>query len=60
MTEPLPPPTPPAGFIPPQPPVDIDAELARKNIRLGLALLGLFLVLFVGTFLVGLIYLELA
>jgi hypothetical protein len=60
MTEPVRPPSAPAGFIPPQPPVDVDPELARKNVRFGLALFGLFLLLFLGTFLVGLIYLELA
>jgi hypothetical protein len=33
-------------------------ELARKNVLLGLALFGLFLVLFAGTFAVALIYLA--
>ncbi len=37
----------------------VDNELARKNNRLGLALFGLFLALFVGTVLVALIYLQL-
>ncbi len=37
----------------------LDPELARKNNRLGLALFGLFLALFVGTVLVALIYLQL-
>jgi hypothetical protein len=32
-------------------------ELARKNVLLGLALFGVFLLLFAGTFLVGLVYL---
>lgn len=34
-------------------------ELARRNLMLGLALFGIFLVLFAGTFLVGLVYLVL-
>jgi hypothetical protein len=34
-------------------------ELARKNFLLGLALFGIFLLLFAGTFLVGLVYLAL-
>ena len=38
----------------------MDPELARRNNRLGLALFGLFVLLFVGTILVGLIYLQLA
>jgi hypothetical protein len=37
----------------------LDPDLARRNNRLGLALLGLFLLLFVGTILVGLLYLQL-
>ncbi len=36
----------------------IDRELARKNLRLGLALFGLFLLLFAGTIVVALIYLA--
>jgi hypothetical protein len=36
----------------------MDPELARKNVRLGWLLFGFFLVLFGGTFLVGLIYLA--
>ncbi len=36
----------------------VDPELARKNVRFGLALLALFLVLFAGTVLVALIYLA--
>lgn len=36
----------------------MDAELERKNLRLGLALFGLFLLLVVGTFAVALIYLQ--
>jgi hypothetical protein len=34
-------------------------ELARKNILFGLALFGLFLLLFAGTFVIGLVYLAL-
>jgi hypothetical protein len=37
----------------------LDPDLARRNNRLGLALFGLFLLLFVGTILVGLLYLQL-
>jgi hypothetical protein len=36
----------------------VDPELARKNIRLGLALFAVFLLLFAGTILVALIYLA--
>jgi hypothetical protein len=35
-----------------------DADLARKNNRLGLLLFGLFWLLFAGTFVVGLLYLQ--
>lgn len=34
-------------------------ELARKNLLLGLALFGVFLLLFAGTFVIGLVYLAL-
>jgi hypothetical protein len=34
-------------------------ELARKNMLLGLALFGVFLLLFAGTFVIGLVYLAL-
>jgi hypothetical protein len=37
----------------------LDPELARKNNRLGLALFGLFLLLFVGTAVVAIVYLQL-
>ncbi len=37
----------------------LDPELARRNNRLGLALFGLFVALFLGTILVALIYLQL-
>jgi hypothetical protein len=36
----------------------MDPDLARKNVRLGLLLFGVFLVLFAGTFAVALIYLQ--
>jgi hypothetical protein len=36
-----------------------DPELARKNLRFGWALVGLFALLFGGTFLVALVYLQL-
>jgi hypothetical protein len=34
-------------------------ELGRKNMLLGLALFGVFLLLFAGTFVIGLVYLAL-
>ncbi len=37
----------------------LDPDLSRRNNRLGLALFGLFIVLFVGTAVVGLLYLQL-
>jgi hypothetical protein len=37
----------------------MDPELARKNVLFGLALFGLFLLLFAGTFVIGLVYLAL-
>jgi hypothetical protein len=37
----------------------MDPELARRNNLLGLALFGLFLLLFVGTAVVALVYLQL-
>lgn len=37
----------------------MDPELERRNIRLGWALFGLFMLLFLGTFAVALIYLQL-
>lgn len=39
-------------------PVGPSPELARKNVRLGLALLGIALLLAAGTVLVALIYLQ--
>jgi hypothetical protein len=38
----------------------LDPDLERKNMRFGLALFGLFVLLFVGTVVVALIYLQLA
>jgi hypothetical protein len=38
----------------------LDPELARKNMRLGWALFGLFVLLFAGTFVVALIYIALS
>jgi hypothetical protein len=38
----------------------LDPELARRNMRLGWALFGLFVLLFVGTFVVAAIYIELS
>jgi hypothetical protein len=35
-----------------------DAELERKNLRLGLALFGIFLLLFAATVVIALIYLA--
>jgi hypothetical protein len=40
-------------------PVEPDAELARKNLVFGLALFGLFVVLFAGTIGVAFLYLAL-
>jgi hypothetical protein len=36
----------------------MDPELARKNVRLGWMLFGVFVLLFAGCFAVGLIYLH--
>ena len=36
----------------------LDPELERKNLRLGWALFGLFVLLFVGAILVALLYLQ--
>jgi hypothetical protein len=36
----------------------MDRELARKNVRLGWLLFGLFWLLFAGTFLIALLYLH--
>ena len=37
----------------------MDPELARRNVRLGWMLFGVFVLLFAGTFLVALLYLQL-
>jgi hypothetical protein len=37
----------------------MDPELARRNVRLGWALFGVFVLLFAGTFLVAILYLQL-
>jgi hypothetical protein len=37
----------------------MDPDLARRNVRLGWALFGVFVLLFAGTFLVALLYLQL-
>jgi hypothetical protein len=47
-----------ASFIGPVAPTEPTAELARRNVLLGLALFGVFLLLFVGTVVVALIYLA--
>jgi hypothetical protein len=56
MTEPLPQPVPPETL---RPAIEPDAALARKNVRFAWALVGLFLLLFGGTFLVAEAYLWL-
>jgi len=38
----------------------LDPELARKNMKMGWALFGLFVLLFAGTFVVAAIYIELS
>jgi hypothetical protein len=37
----------------------VDPELARRNLRLGWALFGLFCLLVAGTFVIALVYLQL-
>ena len=56
MTEPLPQPPPPRTTYPP---VEPDAELARRNAVLGLVLFALAVVIFAGTIGVALLYLAL-
>ena len=56
MTEPVPQPPPPRTTVPP---IDPSAELARKNLAWGLALFGIFVLLFGGTILIALAYLWL-
>ena len=55
MTEPLPETRPPEVTVEP---VEPDRELAHRNNVLGLALFGLFLLLFGGTFVIAFIYLA--
>jgi hypothetical protein len=55
VTEPVPQPPPPGTM---HEPPDPEAALARKNIVFGLALFGVFLLLFAGTVVVALIYLA--
>jgi hypothetical protein len=54
--EPVEQPVPPRTM---QPPVDLVDELAHKNTVTGLALFGLALLLFAGTFLIAFVYLAL-
>jgi hypothetical protein len=56
VTEPVPQPPPPRTSVPP---VDPGLDLARKNLAWGLALFGIFVLLFGGTVLVALAYLWL-
>jgi hypothetical protein len=56
VTEPVPQPPPPLTM---HEPPDPEAALARKNLLFGLALLGLFLLLFAGIVLVAVVYLAL-
>ena len=55
MSEPLPEPRHPGTTVEV---TDPSPELARKNVLFGLALFGLFLVLFAGTVGVALLYLQ--
>jgi hypothetical protein len=56
VTEPVPQPPPPRTAVPP---VDPSLALARKNMAWGLALFGIFCLLFGGTVIVALAYLWL-
>ena len=56
MSELLPEPPRPRGSVAPLEPV---GELARRNVRFALLLFGLFVLLFVGTVVVALVYLAL-
>jgi hypothetical protein len=56
MSEPVPQPPPPRTTYPP---VEVDAELARRNAVLGLVLFVIALLIFGGTIGVALIYLAL-
>jgi hypothetical protein len=55
MTEQVPEPRTPEYHVMP---VEPDAELAHRNNVVGLALFGLFILLFAGTFLIAFIYLA--
>jgi hypothetical protein len=55
VTEPLREPPPPRTL---RPPVDVTPEIARKNIRLGLALFVLALLIAAGAVVVALVYLH--
>jgi hypothetical protein len=55
-TEPVQQPPPPRTTVPP---VDPSLELARKNVAWGLALFGIFVLLFGGTVLIAFAYLWL-
>ncbi|HEY8192825.1 MAG TPA: hypothetical protein VIF36_02770 [Gaiellaceae bacterium] len=59
LTEPLEQPPPPEVVPESVDPVEPGDELARKNMLFGLALFGLFLLLFAGVWLVAFIYLAL-
>jgi hypothetical protein len=56
VTEPVPQPPPPRTM---HEPADAEAALARKNLVFGFVLFGIFVLLFVGTVVVALIYLAL-
>jgi hypothetical protein len=56
VTDPVYQPPPPRTTFPP---VEPDAELSRKNMAWGLALFGIFVLIFLGTVLVALAYLWL-
>lgn len=55
MTEPVPETRPPDVTVPP---VEADRELAHRNNVFGLALFGLFLLIFGGTFVIAFVYLA--
>ena len=57
MTEPVPETRPPDVVVQP---VEPDQELQHRNNVLGVALLGLSLLLFAGTFLIAFVYLALS
>jgi hypothetical protein len=59
LTEPLDEPRPSEEVPEPVDPVDAERELARRNTRFGIALFGLFLLLFAGIWVVAFIYLAL-